>query len=108
MRIANIQSYQNFSSQNAAAGKKTYLDKFSDNVKNSADLNDTITVPRTIFKGYLGIMSGMTLLTLGALAGRFKNISKLLSVSGTLVSMYGTWAFVRPYILNKGVPANQK
>lgn len=97
MKIA--QSYNNFTAQNTSV-RKSFLDNFSTKVKNSADLNDTIVVPRTIFKGYLGIMSGMTLLTLGSLTGRHPKISKLFGISGTLVSMYGTWAFVRPYILN--------
>ena len=30
-------------------------------------MTDTIVVPRTIFKGYLGIMTGTTLLTIGGL-----------------------------------------
>ena len=98
MKIMSIQPYNNFTSQRNSI---SYLDNFSTKVKNSADLNDTITVPRTIFKGYLGIMSGMTLLTLGGLTSKFQKISKPLNILGTLVSMYGTWAFVRPYIVNK-------
>ncbi len=98
MKIMSIQPYNNFTSQR---NSKSYLDNFSTKVKNSADLNDTITVPRTIFKGYLGVMSGMTLLTLGGLTSKFQKISKPLNILGTLVSMYGTWAFVRPYIVNK-------
>lgn len=100
MKITNIQPY-NFTSQNIQNKPKSYLDNFSTKVKNSADLSDTITVPRTIFKGYLGVMSGMTLLTLGGLTSKFPKISKPLNILGTLVSMYGTWAFVRPYIVNK-------
>lgn len=100
MKITSIQPY-NFTSQNIQNKTKSYLDNFSTKVKNSADLSDTITVPRTIFKGYLGVMSGMTLLTLGGLTSKFPKISKPLNIFGTLVSMYGTWAFVRPYIVNK-------
>ena len=100
MKITSIQPY-NFTSQNIQNKPKSYLDNFSTKGKNSADLSDTITVPRTIFKGYLGVMSGMTLLTLGGLTSKFPKISKPLNILGTLVSMYGTWAFVRPYIVNK-------
>lgn len=100
MKITSIQPY-NFTSQNIQNKPKSYLDNFFTKVKNSADLSDTITVPRTIFKGYLGVMSGMTLLTLGGLTSKFPKISKPLNILGTLVSMYGTWAFVRPYIVNK-------
>lgn len=45
--------------------KESFLEKFHTKTKNSADMTDTIVVPRTIFKGYLGIMVGTTLVTLG-------------------------------------------
>lgn len=85
--------------------KNDYLAMFYDKARNSADLTDAILVPRTIFKGYLGIMSGTTLVTLGALSSKYPKLSKFLSISGLLTSLYGTWSFVRPYILkgSKGV-----
>lgn len=98
MQVSKIQSQFNFTSQNSGQNR-SYLDNFATKVRNSADMNDTIVVPRTIFKGYLGIMSGTTLLTLGSLLNNHPKIGKLLSVLGVLTSMYGTWAFVRPYIL---------
>ena len=85
--------------------KNTFLDKFYTGVKNSADMTDTIVVPRTIFKGYLGIMLGTALATLGAFINRPKAISKGLKIGGLGLSTYGTWAFVRPFIVKdaKGV-----
>ena len=85
--------------------KPSILDKIPNYVKNSADMTDSIVVPRTIFKGYLGIMTGTTLLTLGSLIKKPQILSKTLSISGVLASMYGTFAFVRPYIIRdaKGV-----
>lgn len=82
------------------------LEKFYTNVQNSADMTDTLIVPRTIFKGYLGIMAGTTLVTIGSLLNKYKKISKPLTITGLLSSLYGTWAFVRPYIIKdaKGVP----
>ena len=82
-----------------------FLDKIHSYTKNSADMTDTIVVPRTIFKGYLGIMVGTTLVTLGSLASKMPKFSKALSVAGLLISMYGTYAFVRPFIIKdaKGV-----
>ena len=80
--------------------RESFLDKFRTAAKNSADMTDTIVVPRTIFKGYLGIMSGTTLATLGTLlASKMQKTSKALSVSGLLLSLYGTYAFVRPFII---------
>lgn len=89
--------------------KKDYLSMFHDRAKNSADMTDTIIVPRTIFKGYLGIMTGTTLLTLGSLTNKMPKISKPLSILGALISLYGTWAFVRPFIIKdtKGVETSK-
>ncbi len=97
MKIDKISftAVENRQSQN----KKDYLGMFYAKAKNSADMTDAILVPRTIFKGYLGIMTGTTLVTLGALTSKMPKLSKTLSIAGLLSSLYGTWAFVRPYIL---------
>ncbi len=87
------------------SNKSDFLAKFHEKTKNSADMTDTIVVPRTIFKGYLGIMGGTTLLTLGGILNKHAKTSKTLSIAGLLTSLYGTWAFVRPFIVKdaKGV-----
>lgn len=80
--------------------RQSFLDKIHEHTRNSSDMTDTIVVPRTIFKGYLGIMSGTTLATLGAfISNKLPKTGKTLSIAGLLTSMYGTWAFVRPFIL---------
>ncbi len=83
------------------------LDKIHENTRNTADMTDTVVVPRTIFKGYLGIMTGTTLVTLSGIVNKAKSpkLYKGTLGAGLLTSMYGTWAFVRPYILKdaKGV-----
>ena len=88
MKIAKISYGQNFCG-NENNNRKSFLDNLHSHVKNSADMTDTILVSRTIFKGYLGIMTGTTLVTL----------------AGLITSLYGTWAFVRPFVLKdaKGV-----
>lgn len=71
-------------------------------------MTDTIVVPRTIFKGYLGIMTGTTLATLGTLTSKkTPKFAKSLSVSGLLLSLYGTYAFVRPFVI-KDAPGVDK
>ena len=79
--------------------KENWLDKFQTGVKNSADMTDTIVVPRTIFKGYLGIMLGTAAATLGAFINKPKALSTGLKIAGLGLSTYGTWAFVRPFII---------
>lgn len=99
MRInAFTPSFKNTQAQ--PVKKETFLEKFHSKTRNSADMTDTIVVPRTIFKGYLGIMTGTTLATLGTFVSeKLPLLKKGLSVSGLLLSLYGTYAFVRPFII---------
>ena len=96
--------YPEFKNESQAK-KQTFLDKFHSYTKNSADMNDTIVVARTIFKGYLGIMTGTTLVTLGGLVNKKKHpkLFKGTMAAGLLTSLYGTYAFLRPFII-KDVP----
>lgn len=109
MRITKITT-NNFTSsskpqETSDKNSTDVLKMFHDKAKNSADMTDSILVPRTIFKGYLGIMTGTTLLTLSSFTSNFSKISKSLGILGALTSLYGTWAFVRPFIVKdaKGV-----
>lgn len=88
------------SSNNKTEKKKSdFLSKFHEKTRNAADMNDTVIVPRTIFKGYLGIMAGTSLMTIGSLLNKHPKIGKPLNITGVLASLYGTWAFVRPFII---------
>lgn len=103
MKIQGIQSYT--FKGNSDRQNRSWLDKIHEKTKNSADMTDTIVVPRTIFKGYLGIMAGTTILTLGSLLYNHPKIFKTVTAAGLLTSLYGTWAFVRPFVIKdaKGV-----
>lgn len=106
----SVSAINSVSSVNSQPQRQKFTDKFQTKLKNSADMSDCITVPRTIFKGYLGIMVGTTALTMGSF---IKNpvAKKVLSLGGLATSLYGTWSFVRPYLLKGSVPSvdlNQK
>lgn len=105
--FGNKQQYKQTNNKNKS---NDILEKFYTNCRNSADMTDSILVPRTIFKGYLGIMAGTSLLTLGSILSNYKKISKSFSILGTITSLYGTWAFVRPFIIkdSKGVTTAQE
>ena len=105
MKIHSISSYS-FASRNENK-KGSVLDTIHERTKNTADMTDTIVVPRTIFKGYLGIMAGTTLVTLGGLFNKHPKVNKPLMTAGLLASLYGTWAFVRPFII-KDAPGVEK
>ena len=104
--IAAPQAYVNQKPEEKPKKSTDILSSFNTKVKNSADMTDTLVVPRTIFKGYLGIMMGTTLGAFGGmLSKKAPKISKGFNVAGLLTGAYGTWAFVRPYIVKdaKGV-----
>lgn len=105
MRIQKIEPTFTSIRENKNKQNSDFLTKFHEKVKNPADMTDTIVVPRTIFKGYLGIMAGTTLITLGSLFNKHPKASKSLSFLGILTSLYGTYSFVRPYVFKdcKGV-----
>lgn len=100
MKINNV-SMIKFSS--ASDNKEKITDKFQTKLKNVSDMQDCIVVPRTIFKGYLGIMTGTTL---GSVASLMKPspLKKGVALAGIATALYGTWAFVRPYITKGVVP----
>jgi len=96
-------NFKNTSETAAETKKHKFTDNFQTKLKNSADMSDCISVPRTIFKGYLGIMVGTSL---GSIASLMKpsKVKKAVAASGIASALYGTWAFVRPYILKGSTP----
>lgn len=104
MKVQRISSNINF----RADEKQKFTDKFITHTKNAADMNDTVVVPRTIFKGYLGFMFGTTLTALGGLAKNKKWLGYPLNIAGILSCLYGTWAFVRPFVVKDAPGVAQK
>ena len=80
MKVNAITNTNQFAFRGLTSKKDDFLEKFHTATKNSADMTDTIVVPRTIFKGYLGIMTGTTLLSIsGLFTNKLPKISKTLS-----------------------------
>ena len=104
MRVTSIKNI-NFSANNTQEKKSDFLSSFHEKARNRADMTDTVVVPRTIFKGYLGFMAGTTLTSIGALLKAHKKTSTALNIAGVLTCLYGTYSFVRPFIIKdtKGV-----
>lgn len=108
MKIQKINNYNFTQSTQSSSNKKTgILDKIHQYTKNTSDMTDTIVVPRTIFKGYLGIMTGTTLITAGIAVQNHIKLSRFFSLAGLIASFYGTWAFVRPFVI-KDAPGVSK
>ena len=105
MKVQNIQQYTPKLTFNSAEQREKLTDKFSTKIKNSADMNDCVAVPRTIFKGYLAFMVGTALNGLAMfIPDKAKKIKTSMMVAGSLINTYGIWAFARPYILKDIVP----
>jgi len=78
--------------------KPDILDICSEKIINKRDITDTVTMPRAIFKGYLCFTAGTAI---NAIAGMLKkgNLSKGLSIAGSLISILGTFNFVKPFLI---------
>ena len=91
---------QNVKSQPKIEHKPDILDIFSEKVVNKKDLTDMVTVPRTIFKGYLCFTAGTAINAISSLTGKGK-FSKALGIAGNLISIYGTFNFVKPFLIKE-------
>ncbi len=88
--------------------KPDILDIFSEKVVNKNDLSDMVTTPRAIFKGYLCFTVGTTINAIASLL-KDNKFSKGLKVAGSIVSIYGTYNFVKPYLIkNKDLTKSKK
>lgn len=105
-KIGTFKSHPSFKNE-ASQKREGFLEKFHTCTKNSADMTDTVVVPRTIFKGYLGFMAGTALTTLGGLFTKHPKIKNTITTAGILTALYGTWAFVRPFVI-KDAPGVDK
>ena len=78
--------------------KPDIFEVLSKKVINKKDLNDMVTIPRNIFKGYLCFTVGTAI---NAIASLLKNdkARKIMTIFGSLASIYGTFNFVKPYLI---------
>ena len=78
--------------------KPDLLDIASEKIINKRDITDTVTMPRAIFKGYLCFTAGTAI---NAIAGMLKNdkAKKGLGIAGSLISILGTFNFVKPFLI---------
>ncbi len=93
-------NYKGSQQENKSKKHNSLLDKFETGMRNSADMNDTLQVPRTIFKGYLAFMVSTTMVTLASfINAKHQKIKNGINISSALLALYGTYSFVRPYII---------
>ena len=80
--------------------KPDIMDIFSKKVVNERDINDMVTAPRAIFKGYLCFTTGTAINAIAAMIKNAKLKTGLL-IAGTLASIYGTFNFVKPFLIKQ-------
>lgn len=87
-------------SSNKTEYKEDTFDFLAKKVINKKDINDMVTVPRCIFKGYFSFTAGTVINTI---ASTLKNpkINKPLNIIGNLLTIYGTFNFVKPYLIKE-------
>lgn len=78
--------------------KPDFIDKISEKVVNKRDINDMVSVPRSIFKGYLfftigGIINGISSKI------RQIGLAKDINIIGDIFSIIGTYNFVKPFLI---------
>ena len=80
--------------------KPDIIDICSQKIINNRDLTDTVTIPRHLFKGYFCLTVGTTI---NAISGMLKNknVSKGMTIAGSLISIFGTYNFVKPFLKPK-------
>lgn len=110
MNIQRISSQQMFraNKEEKSQNKHSALDKFHTAIVNSADMSDTIEVPRTIFKGYMAFTVATGFSALAAALKKHQKTSTVLATLSALTAVYGTFSFVRPFLLRDVTPAINK
>lgn len=78
--------------------KPDVIDILSEKVVNKNDLNDMVTTPRAIFKGYLFFTAGTAINTIASFI-KNKKVANPLTILGCLSSIFGTYNFVKPYLI---------
>lgn len=106
MKITKIQSTPNFKANQLQTSNKKdeFIDKMLKKVKNPSDINDTVNVPRGIFKAYICLMSGTGLSSIAGLLPKKAAIVKTpLSIIGALLGILSAFYFAKPFIIKDSV-----
>lgn len=98
--VQNKENKQSIKQPKKIEYKPDILDTFSEKVVSRRDITDTVTVPRAIFKGYLCFTVGTAINSIASLLNHEK-IKKGLAIAGTLTSIYGTYNFVKSFLVKE-------
>ena len=107
MQVQKIQSIK-FQNNEPAHKKREFIDIIADNVRNPRDVQDCVAVPRGIFKAYIYLMAGSSLmLTAAALPQKWKAAKTIFNISSAILSGVSAVYFAKPFAL-KGLSPTVK
>ena len=81
--------------------KREFIDIIADNVKNPRDVQDCVAVPRGIFKAYILLMIGSSLMLIAAaLPQKWKAAKSVLNIASAVFSGLSAVYFAKPFAVN--------
>ena len=99
MKITKISALSNIQIQQTQQNKKReFIDVIADNVRNPRDVEDCVAVPRGIFKAYIYLMAGSSLmLSAAALPQNWKISKRILNIISAVCSAISALYFAKPF-----------
>lgn len=89
--------------------KREFIDIIADNVRNPRDVQDCVAVPRGIFKAYIYLMAGSSLmLTAAALPQKLKQTKMCLNIGSAVLSAISAIYFAKPFAIKGLSPTIKK
>lgn len=102
-------NFQNNSVSENKSKKREFIDVIADNVRNPRDVQDCVAVPRGIFKAYILLMAGSSLmLTAAALPQKWKAAKGVLNVGSAILSGLSAIYFAKPFAVKSLSPTVTK
>jgi len=99
MKITKISAISNKQTQqNQQNKKREFIDVIADNVRNPRDVEDCVAVPRGIFKAYIYLMAGSSvMLTAAALPQKWKFPKMFLNIGSAILTAASALYFAKPF-----------
>ncbi len=111
MKVASVNILQTSyrESQKPPQKKREFIDIIADNVRNPRDVEDCVVVPRGIFKAYILLMAGSSLmLTAAALPQKWKGAKSCLNIASAALSAASAVYFAKPFAVKGLSPTVKK
>ena len=98
MRITAINNISYRQKSQPQQKKREFIDIIADNVRNPRDVEDCVAVPRGIFKAYIYLMAGSSvMLTAAALPSKFKTAKTFLNIGSAVLTAISALYFAKPF-----------